>query len=165
MSKSVSAGLLMYSRTAPWRVLLAHPGGPFFAKKDKGAWTIPKGLASVDETDLLSTAMREFVEETGYTLDEIAEYQPLGSVQLKGGKEVHAWAFAGDWEHGRRPESNLFEMEWPPRSGQRQSFPEIDRAEMFALDEAKQKINERQLPFIDRLWEILTALEANQQST
>ena len=151
MPKSVSAGLLMFDNENDLRVLLAHPGGPFFAKKDEDAWTIPKGLAATSDGDLLATAQREFVEETGYDLGEVDEYLPLDHVALKSGKEVYAWAFAGNWESGRVPESNTFEVQWPPKSGRMQSFPEIDRAEMFSLDEAKVKINERQQPFLDRL--------------
>lgn len=150
MAKSVSAGLLMYSNRESLRVMLAHPGGPYFAKKDEGAWTIPKGLVG-DGEDLLVAAMREFVEETGYALDEQTEFLPIGSITLKSGKVVHGWAFAGEWEPGRVPASNTFCMEWPPRSGTQQEFFEIDRAEMFSIEDAWRKINERQRPFIARL--------------
>lgn len=153
--KAVSAGLLMYAMEAgQLRVLLAHPGGPYFAKKDAGAWSIPKGLVDTvaeGDEDLLATAKREFVEETGYELNVSTEYQTLGQVTLKSGKIVHAWAFQGDWEAGRVPASNLFSMEWPPRSGDMQDFPEIDRAEMFSIDQGNSQINERQRPFLDRL--------------
>lgn len=150
MAKSISAGLLMYCLDGRLRVLLAHPGGPFFANKDAGVWSIPKGLVASSE-DLLEAAQREFVEETGYQLNPDAQFMQLGQVKLKSGKEVHGWAFEGRWEAGRQPQSNCFEIPWPPRSGRMQSFPEIDRAEMFALDEARRKINQQQLPFLDRL--------------
>lgn len=150
MAKSISAGLLLYSLDSELRVLLAHPGGPFFAKKDEGAWSIPKGLVDPGE-ELLGTAKREFVEETGYDLHDVTEYLAIGNVTLKSGKVVHAWAFAGTWVEGREPESNTFEMEWPTKSGMRQAFPEIDRAEMFTIQEAECKINERQRPFLARL--------------
>ena len=153
MAKSISAGLLLYKQTKELQVLLAHPGGPYFAKKDEGAWTVPKGLVDGEE-ELLQAAQREFVEETGYDLSGVTEFLELGSVKLKSGKEVFAWAFAGDWAEGREPESNTFEIEWPPRSGKRQSFPEIDRAQMFATAEARSKINQRQAAFLDRLLEL-----------
>lgn len=154
--KSISAGLLLYHLGAcGLRVLLAHPGGPYFANKDEGAWSIPKGLAHGDDVDLLQTAKREFVEETGYDLSGEHTFRPLGTITLKSGKEVHAWAFSGDWKPGRFPNSNTFEIEWPPRSGRKQEFPEIDRAEMFSLAEARVRINERQRPFLDRLSELL----------
>ena len=155
MAKSISAGLMLFDDTQQeLKVLLAHPGGPYFAKKDEGAWSIPKGLTEEGE-ELLNAAKREFAEETGYVLDAVQNFRELGSVKLKSGKVVHAWAFAGQWEAGRQPESNSFEIEWLPRSGKKQSFPEIDRAEMFSIPEARKKINERQLPFIDRLCDSL----------
>ncbi|MEM0970108.1 MAG: NUDIX domain-containing protein [Verrucomicrobiota bacterium] len=155
MAHSISAGLLLYSQSSgTLQVLLAHPGGPYFARKDLGAWTLPKGLVEPGE-NLLSTAQREFTEETGYDLNEVSTYLPLGSITQKGGKEVHAWAFEGSWEAGRLPESNTFTMEWPPKSGTHHEFPEIDRAELFSLEEAEQKINERQRPFLARLVEAL----------
>jgi len=150
VAKSISAGLLMYSNTETLRVMLAHPGGPYFAKKDEGAWTIPKGLVS-DGEELLTAAKREFIEETGYLLDDETDYLSIGNITLKSGKVVHGWAFAGDWEAGRIPASNTFCMEWPPRSGKQQEFVEIDRAEMFSVEDALRKINERQRPFIARL--------------
>lgn len=156
MPKATSAGLLLFDDADELRVLLAHPGGPYFAKKDEGAWSIPKGLAGEGEA-LLAAAQREFVEETGYeAISDETQFLALGSVKLKSGKEVHGWAFAGQWEDGRIPQSNRFEIEWPPRSGKKQSFPEIDRAEMFSIESAREKINERQAPFLERLLEHLS---------
>ena len=156
MAKSISCGLLLFEHEREIRVLLAHPGGPFFAKKDMGSWSIPKGLAENNDADLLEAAKREFAEETGYDLSRVDDFLPLGEVKLKSRKLVHAWAFAGSWEDGRKPTSNEFEIEWPPRSGRKHSFPEIDRAEMFTLEEARRKINEQQQPFLDRLVDALT---------
>jgi len=129
-------------------VLLAHPGGPFFTKKDAGGWTLPKGEPNPGEP-LEAAAAREFTEETG--LPVTAPLISLGEVRQKGGKTVHAWAFEGDLPPGFVPSSNTFEMEWPPRSGKKQSFPEIDRAEMFPLEVAREKINAAQAVFLDRL--------------
>ena len=150
---NASAGMLMYRRTdRGLEVLLAHPGGPYFVKKDAGGWTIPKGEPEPGES-VEAAALREFTEETG--LPVTGEPLPLGEIRQKGGKTVHAWAFAGDLPPGFVPTSNLFEMEWPPRSGKRQSFPEIDRAEMFPLEVARVKINAGQAAFLDRLVEKL----------
>ncbi len=150
MASQISAGLLMFSRKdGELRVLLVHPGGPFFAKKDAGYWSIPKGLVAGHES-FLETARREFAEETGLDPPH-SGFIPLDSVIQKGGKVVHGWAFEGEWQDGRVPASNTFKMQWPPRSGRLQEFPEIDRAELFTLPDARSKINERQLPFLDRL--------------
>jgi predicted NUDIX family NTP pyrophosphohydrolase len=155
MAGPVSAGLLMFSaQPESLRVLLAHPGGPYFARKDLGCWTIPKGLAEPAE-DLLQAARREFAEETGL-LPGDGPFLPLGHVVQKYGKTVHAWAFAGRWPRGRPPESNTFPLEWPPRSGRIQHFAEVDRVEMFTLLEARRKMNPRQVPFLDRLLESLS---------
>lgn len=149
MPKRESAGLLMYNtKDGKLRVLLAHPGGPFFAKKDAGYWTIPKGEPNKGE-DLLTTAQREFEEETGLKAE--GDFFPLGSITQKGGKVVHAWAFRGQWEKGRKPASSTFSMEWLPRSGKKQRFPEIDRAKMFSARKAKIKIKSTQYPLIERL--------------
>jgi predicted NUDIX family NTP pyrophosphohydrolase len=129
-------------------VLLAHPGGPFFLKKDEGAWTIPKGEAAVGE-DLQAAALREFAEEIG--LPVAGPLLTLGEIRQKGGKVVHAWAFEGEVPTGFRPASNLFELEWPPRSGRRQQFPEVDRAELFDIVGAQVRINPAQIPFLERL--------------
>jgi predicted NUDIX family NTP pyrophosphohydrolase len=148
---SASAGMLMYRRTSHGlEVLLAHPGGPYFVKKDDGGWTIPKGEPNPGEP-MEAAAEREFTEETG--LPVTGERLALGEIRQKGGKTVHAWAFAGEVPPGFVPTSNLFEMEWPPRSGKRAQFPEIDRAEMFPLEVARVKINPAQAEFLDRLVE------------
>ncbi len=144
----ISAGLLAYRRTAgAVQVLLAHPGGPFWSRKDHGAWTIPKGVVEAG-SDPLATAQREFTEETN--LPAAGDFIPLAPVRQKGGKLVHAWAFAADLDL-RAFGSNTFELEWPPRSGLRQSFPEIDRIAYFDLPEAKRKIIPYQLPLLDEL--------------
>lgn len=149
-----SAGLLVYRiRNDNLEVLLAHPGGPFFQKKDEGVWTIPKGLPEKGEA-LEQAAVREFREETG--LEVKGELISLGEVKQKGGKLVHAWAVEGDVPEGFLLKSNLFEMEWPPRSGKMSQFPEMDKAEFFSLGEAKVKINPAQITFIDRLKKLLT---------
>jgi predicted NUDIX family NTP pyrophosphohydrolase len=129
-------------------VFLAHPGGPFFRKKDGGAWGIPKGLVEEGE-DLEAAAVREFSEETGLYVTE--PLIALGSIVQKAGKVVHAWAFRGTAPDGFVPASNTFEIEWPPRSGRRRSFPEIDRAEFFDLGTAHEKINAAQVAFLVRL--------------
>lgn len=133
------------------QVLLAHPGGPLFRKKDDGAWTIPKGEPDPGE-DLLLAAQREFEEETG--VKPGSPLIALTPIQQKGGKIVHAWAFMGDCDP-RRIKSNLFTMEWPPKSGKQEQFPEIDRAEFFDLDMARIKIKARQDALIDELEGIL----------
>ena len=129
-------------------VLLVHPGGPFFARKDDGAWTIPKGEAAPGE-DLLTRAQIEFEEELG--LKPQGEWIQLGSIKQKGGKTVYAWAFEGDLPETFQLRSNTFEMEWPPHSGKLKEFPEIDRAEFFAEEVAGRKINSAQVAFLDRL--------------
>jgi predicted NUDIX family NTP pyrophosphohydrolase len=130
-------------------VLLVHPGGPLFRNKDDGAWTIPKGEAAESE-DLLERAKIEFDEEVGFK-PAAGEFIQLGQVKQKGGKIVHAWAFEGDLPEHFKHTSNTFEMEWPPRSGQMAQFPEMDRAEFFLLEKARQKIKAAQIPFLDRL--------------
>jgi predicted NUDIX family NTP pyrophosphohydrolase len=133
------------------QVLLAHPGGPYFAKKDHESWSIPKGEPGPDE-DLFLTAQREFEEETG--LKPTGPFIPLQPVKQKGGKAVHAWAFEGDCDPATI-RSNTFTMEWPPRSGQQKQFPEIDRAEFFDLATARRKIKSGQVGLIDELEMIL----------
>jgi predicted NUDIX family NTP pyrophosphohydrolase len=132
--------------------LLVHPGGPFWAGKDDGAWTIPKGEAAPGE-DLLVRAQTEFEEELGVPAS--GEWLPLGSVKQRGGKTVHAWAFEGDLPDAFQLRSNVFEMEWPPHSGKRATFPEVDRAEFFDEETARKKINAAQQVFLDRLLDLL----------
>ena len=131
-------------------VLLAHPGGPFFTRKDDGVWTIPKGEAAPGE-DLLTRAQIEFEEEVGFRPESSHGWIELGSIVQKGGKIVHAWAFEGDLPESFECRSNVFEMEWPPRSGKLKEFPEVDRAEFFTEGIARQKIKPTQIPFLDRL--------------
>jgi len=132
-------------------VLLAHPGGPYFRKKDEGAWSIPKGEIEADENPL-ETAQREFREEIGAV--PRGPFQELTPVKQKGGKLVHAWAFKGDCDPASIT-SNTFTMEWPPRSRRQMEFPEIDRAEFFDLDTARRKINAAQVSLIDELETLL----------
>ena len=128
-------------------VLLAHPGGPFWTRRDEGAWTLPKG--EYDETEApLDAACREFAEETGYSCEP--PYHPLGELRQKSGKRISAWAFEGEADPTLL-RSNPFEMEWPPRSGRQQAFPEIDRVAWFSLEEARNKLIAGQAPFIDAL--------------
>jgi predicted NUDIX family NTP pyrophosphohydrolase len=156
-SNKRSAGLLLYrTRGASFEVLLAHPGGPFFARKDAGAWTLPKGEPNPDEDDL-ACAIREFAEETGVH-PEAVQYVDLGMVKQRGGKEVHAWAFEMDWPGGPL-HSNTFRLEWPPRSGRMQEFPEIDRLELFEPAQAREKMNPAQVVFLDRLQEHLSRVQ------
>jgi predicted NUDIX family NTP pyrophosphohydrolase len=157
MPSKTSAGLLMFRvRSGTVEVLLVHPGGPFFQNKDDGAWTIPKGEISEGE-DLLERARIEFEEELG--IAALGQWLELGSVKQKGGKMVHAWAVAGDLEEGFELASNTFEMEWPPRSGKTQRFPEVDRASFFPVEQAREKINAAQTAFLDRLIELLDSRE------
>ena len=144
----ISAGLLLY-RDGPrgLEVLLVHPGGPFFAKRDLGAWSIPKGEVEEGE-DLLAAARRELVEETGFAADGPAT--PLGEIRQKGGKIVHAWAVRGDADPDRL-RSNLFELEWPRGSGRKRTFPEVDRAAWFSLDAARERLLPAQVQFLERL--------------
>lgn len=149
-----SAGLLLFRRIPGLpaaegvEVLLAHPGGPVWAKRDAGAWTVPKGELDPGE-DPLVAAEREFLEELG-TAPPPGPRLDLGQVTQKSGKLVTAWAVEGDLDPGA-VSSNTFEMEWPPRSGRRASFPEVDRAEWFSLDEARRRVNPAQAAFLDRL--------------
>lgn len=149
----VSAGILLHrSGIGGTEVLLVHPGGPFWASKDVGAWSIPKGEVDAGE-DPRATALREFAEETG-TRPPDGALDDLGSVKLKSGKLVQAFAVAGDLDPAT-VHSNTFELEWPPRSGRTQSFPEIDRADWFPLDAARAKLNPAQAEFVDRLEALL----------
>jgi predicted NUDIX family NTP pyrophosphohydrolase len=146
-----SAGLLMFRHShGELQVLLAHPGGPFWRNKDEGAWTLPKGEYEEPE-EPLAAAVREFTEETGFT--PTPPFAPLGEVVQKSGKRISAWAFSGDCDPGQL-KCNTFEMEWPPRSGKRQSFPEIDRIAWFGLEEARRKMLPAQVPLLDRLQDV-----------
>ncbi|MBZ0204468.1 MAG: NUDIX domain-containing protein [Ignavibacteria bacterium] len=155
MRKRLSAGLLMYRiKDGLPEVFLAHPGGPYFFKKDNGHWTIPKGEPDEEENvDLLVTALREFKEETG--IIPAGDFVPMGTVLQKGGKEVHCWIFEGDIPKNYQHECNIYEEEWPPNSGEYREFPEIDKVEFFGIEEAKIKIKAAQIPLIDRLIEYL----------
>ena len=150
-NSEISAGILPFRFRGEPEVLLAHPGGPFWARKDAGAWTIAKGLAEPGE-DLLATARREFTEETGFVAE--GPFIPLAPVRQKSGKTVHGFACAGDFDPDRLT-CNTFEIEWPPKSGRRKSFPEIDRVAWFGLAAAREKILPYQLPFLDELEKIL----------
>lgn len=143
-----SAGLLMYrKRDRGLEVLLAHPGGPFWANKDRGAWSIPKGEYGAGE-DPLEAAKREFEEETGFAANGI--WHELGQVRQAGGKIVSVWAFEGDCDPGNLI-SNRCQVEWPPRSGSLIDFPEVDRGAWFSLTEARERILKSQEPFLDAL--------------
>jgi predicted NUDIX family NTP pyrophosphohydrolase len=150
----LSAGLVAYRRTGTeLEILLVHPGGPFWAKKDDGAWSIPKGEYEPSE-DPLAVARREFEEEIGQAPPEESEPVWLGELRQASGKVVSAWAMEGDLD-AHEVHSNSFEMEWPPRSGRTQEFPEVDRAGWFGPEEARRKILRGQLGFIDRLEQVL----------
>jgi predicted NUDIX family NTP pyrophosphohydrolase len=153
MVDRVSAGILLHrSRNGRLEVLLAHPGGPFHATKDLGAWSIPKGEVEPGE-DLIDVARREFREETGHAPPTDGAI-PLGTIRQRGGKLVHAWALPGDLDPAAA-HSNTFSMEWPPGSGRLETFPEIDRVAWFDLVEARLRLKDAQVPFLDRLVEEL----------
>jgi predicted NUDIX family NTP pyrophosphohydrolase len=147
-SHKQSAGVLVYRRGARGlEFLLAHPGGPVFRRRDAGAWTIPKGEIEPGE-DPLAAAQRELLEETGFALP--GPFIPLGSVKQKNGKTVHAWACEGSVEPSEL-RSNKFRMQWPPRSGRFADFPELDRAEYFDFETAREKLNQAQFELVVRL--------------
>jgi predicted NUDIX family NTP pyrophosphohydrolase len=151
MARPTSAGILLYRRGSDGgqlEVLLAHPGGPWFVAKDAGHWSIPKGEAHDDE-HLLDVARREFAEETGHDVPNGPTIE-LGSIVQKGGKTVHAWAVEGDLDPAAA-HSNEFEIEWPPRSGRRATFPEIDRVAWFGPADARERIKSTQIPLLERL--------------
>jgi predicted NUDIX family NTP pyrophosphohydrolase len=145
----ISAGILLFRRGPNGvQVMLVHPGGPFWAKKDTGAWSIPKGLAADEGEDLLSAAKREFLEETGMTID--GEFLDLGAHKQRGGKTIVAWAIEGDFDT-ESLKSNAFSIEWPPRSGRMAEFPEVDKAAWHSIDEALEKATPGQRPIIAAL--------------
>ena len=155
-TEKVSAGILLYRRRgAGLELLLAHPGGPFWAHREAGAWTIPKGAAD-DGEDLLAAARREFAEETGSQLD--GPFRSLGSVRQRAGKLVHAWAVEGDLDPALAV-SNTTSSEWPRGSGRRITYPEVDRCEWFTPEAARSRINPAQAELIDRLEAALAADE------
>ena len=155
-----SAGLLLYRRSgAGVQVLLVHPGGPLWARRDEGAWSIPKGECEAGE-EPLAAARREFGEELGVAAPA-GEVSELGEVRQKSGKLVRAWALAGDLDVAKA-HSNVFEMQWPPRSGRMAQFPEVDRAEWFEPELARVKINPAQAQLIDRLLEALSAMDSSR---
>jgi predicted NUDIX family NTP pyrophosphohydrolase len=158
----ISAGLLLYRRRRGiLEVFLVHPGGPFWVKKDAGAWSIPKGEAAPGE-DLLSAARREFQEETGLGIG--GDFRALAPVRQPGGKRVHAWAVEADCDAGAI-RSNSFEMEWPPRSGRRREFPEVDRAAWLDLPTARIKITIGQLGLLDQLERLFGTLNSDSDRT
>lgn len=147
MAKKSAAGLLVYRRRGVLEVFLVHPGGPFWARKNAGAWSLPKGEIGENE-DALDAARREFTEETGFSV--AGEFHPLEPLRQAGGKLVYAWAVEGDCDPDEL-RSNLFSLEWPPRSGRMQDFPEVDRGGWFAIGEARKRILPAQAKFLDRL--------------
>jgi predicted NUDIX family NTP pyrophosphohydrolase len=152
MPQKVSAGILLYRRReAGVEVLLVHPGGPFWAKKDDGSWSIPKG-EYVAGDDPLSAAKREFEEETGAAMDAVSrgDFLPLTPIKQAGGKIVTAWSVEGDFDPTLL-RSNVFELEWPPKSGRKKEFPEVDRAAWFSPDDARRKLLTSQAPLLDEL--------------
>ena len=162
----VSAGILLYRRNggatndSMLEVFLVHPGGPYFARKDDGAWTIPKGEVEQTDPDKLCGAIREFCEETGFALDnDPPKFRARRPTRMNSGKWIHAWAREGDADPAKLS-SNLFEMEWPPKSGKLVSFPEADRAGWFPITAAQQKIHPAQRVFLSDL-EIALASQAN----
>ena len=154
-SDRTRAGILLWrTRGDRLEVLLAHPGGPYWVHKDLGHWTIPKGETESPADELVRVARREFAEETGHDVPA-APLIPLGQIRQKSGKIVLAWAVEGDLDPAKAT-SNSYEMEWPPRSGQIRTFPEIDRVEWFGMDEARRRLKAAQVPFLDRLDEAIT---------
>lgn len=155
MAGKESAGVLLFRNRAEPEVLLVHPGGPYWSKKDVGAWSIPKGEPDPGE-DVCRCALRELGEELGPAGPSLSpsDLIELGSIRQRGGKVVHAWAAEAQFDPASL-DSNSFEFEWPPRSGNRREFPEVDRAEWFGPDEARRRINPAQAALLDRLLEVL----------
>ncbi len=148
----LSAGILMFRKpNSRVQVFLVHPGGPFWRNKDAGAWSLPKGEYAQGE-DPLQAARREFAEETGFALE--GTFLPLGEVKQPGGKTISAWAIEGDCSPDDL-QSNTFSLEWPPKSGRQQQFPEVDRGEWFSMNEARTRILKGQIPLLDRLVALL----------
>jgi predicted NUDIX family NTP pyrophosphohydrolase len=151
MAKKTSAGLLLYRRCPELEVFLVHPGGPFWTRKDAGAWSIPKGEVE-DGEDPLHAAKREFTEETGFTIS--GEFRSLDPLKQPSGKIIYAWAIEADCDPGQI-RSNSFSLEWPPKSGKIQQYPEVDRAAWFNIAEARNKILAGQVGFIEQLIAVL----------
>ena len=147
MAGKMSAGILLYRRRGALEVFLAHPGGPFWAKKDLGAWSLPKGEFVEGEAPL-AAAVREFTEETGFPI--CGDFRELAPIRQRSGKTIHAWAVEGDVDPAEL-RSNIFSLEWPPKSGRQQEFPEVDRAAWFDLAEARRRIIAGQAGFLDQL--------------
>jgi predicted NUDIX family NTP pyrophosphohydrolase len=148
----LSAGLVMCRfRENELQFFLLHPGGPLYAKKNEGVWSIPKGMPEKDE-DLLLAAQREFKEETG--MEPTPPFHALGTVKLKSGKTIHAWAFMGEWDESSGIKSNYFDFEWPPRSGKKINIPEADRAEWMSFEKAVSLIHPNQIPLLERAREV-----------
>jgi predicted NUDIX family NTP pyrophosphohydrolase len=156
-----SAGLLLFRGSTHLELFLVHPGGPFWARKDDGAWSLPKGEYSDPERPL-EAAKREFQEETGITVD--GDFLPLGELRQPGGKLITAWALEKDVDPNL-VESNLFSMEWPPKSGKTQQFPEVDRAAWFPISQARTKLLKGQLAFINRLTKKLNVTAEDNSET
>jgi predicted NUDIX family NTP pyrophosphohydrolase len=162
MPNKASAGVLMYRRNGSGlEVFLVHPGGPFWARKDVGAWSIPKGEIEQGEAPL-DAARREFAEETGSAVS--GSFVSIGFVRMRSGKVVHAWAVEGDID-AANIRSNVFTLEWPPRSGRQREYPEADRAAWFSIPEARRRILAGQAPLLDQLSALLAAWGAGEQGT
>jgi len=163
MSHKVSAGLMMYRwNSGNLEVLLAHPGGPLYIAKDRGFWGIPKGQVESNET-ILAAAFREFIEETGLN-PPVTTLLPLGGIIERSGKTIYAWAFQGDCDTTLPVNSNQFQMEWPPKSGELCYFPEIDRLTFFAVETAKIKIEAVQQHFIEQLEQHIYSLDCDRRA-
>jgi len=156
MARKTSAGLLLYRRCTELEVFLVHPGGPFWTSKDAGAWSIPKGEFA-DGEEPLQAAKREFTEETGFTVS--GEFRCLDPLKQPGGKIIYAWAIEADCDPAQI-RSNLFSLEWPPKSGKMQHYPEVDRAAWFNISEARKKILAGQVGFIEQLIAALGTIES-----
>jgi predicted NUDIX family NTP pyrophosphohydrolase len=151
MAAVTSAGLLLYRRrSSSAEVLLVHPGGPYWARKDDGAWSVPKGIVDTGEEEL-AAARREFQEETGFAVDPSAAARDLGTFPQPSGKRLRIWAIEGDCNPAAL-RSNLFELEWPPKSGRRAQFPEVDRGDWFDREQALRKISKGQRPVIEKFY-------------